>query len=548
MTDSVATDLSSKNQSRWPIAAWAAIVFVIAILIRLPSCYESFWLDELHTAWTVWDDFADVSPRAEIGNQTPLYFQCVWLWKQIVGESEVALRMSSVLAIGLASALLVIGVTDTTNRLTAGVLSGGLLAVESNSIFFGTEFRPYAFVVCLSVLSTWMAVRRVLDQEPKFAVYERFVFVVSACAATLVHPTAIVGLSALGLVVGVVQIVRWWSSQNRKIQVSLADSLLLVVVICTAFSLMNSSLPNSWQHRSNWAAFGTVRDWPELWERNRHWWIYLLLVPVGFSLPTIWRARKQQVVASLMPAIAALLTVCVFFCAAYFEFVTLWHRRYFICALPMLVWSAGMMPMVGLPQRFASKFVGAGLAGGILLALMVGQGTVARWNARQTQLAIRGEGWRSAIKYINKHRDAATEQARLRNVVLMDTDLIEATILDSNPILLGNKNVGPLQRDYLRFPGLGPYQVTDALPCTPKSSRVFVRWYETGVKPGAMIGPNGATSSRPPSLWIISRNRSAAFLRQWLKSLTISRFSTPEVRRFGRVWVIRIEFATVSHP
>ncbi len=141
------------------------MVFVVALLLRLPSCYESFWLDELHTAWAIWEDLTDVAPRAEVGNQTPLYFQLMWLWKQLAGQSEVALRLSSVLAVSLASALLVIAVCKTSKRLAAGILSGLVLAVESNAIFFGTELRAYAWLMPLTVIALWSGVERLSGQS-----------------------------------------------------------------------------------------------------------------------------------------------------------------------------------------------------------------------------------------------------------------------------------------------------------------------------------------------------------------------------------------------
>ena len=53
------------------IVTASIVVFAVALLLRIPSCYESFWVDELHSAWCVWDNLADVPARAEIGHQSP---------------------------------------------------------------------------------------------------------------------------------------------------------------------------------------------------------------------------------------------------------------------------------------------------------------------------------------------------------------------------------------------------------------------------------------------------------------------------------------------
>ncbi len=65
--------MADDKPSRRVVAIWALAIFVLAVCLRVPSCYESFWLDELHTAWAIWGDLGAVSQRAEAGNQTPLY-------------------------------------------------------------------------------------------------------------------------------------------------------------------------------------------------------------------------------------------------------------------------------------------------------------------------------------------------------------------------------------------------------------------------------------------------------------------------------------------
>ena len=132
------------------ILAAASLVFAIALWLRIPSCYQSFWLDELHSAWTVWDDLGSVIPRAKAGHQSPIYFLGLWVWKQASGGSELALRLSSVLATASACVVLTIGTARWSNSLIAGITSGLILAIESNAIFFGTELRPYALAIFLS--------------------------------------------------------------------------------------------------------------------------------------------------------------------------------------------------------------------------------------------------------------------------------------------------------------------------------------------------------------------------------------------------------------
>ena len=97
-------------RSHITLAITSIIIATVVIAFRVPSCSESFWVDELHTVWTIHDDLADVLPRAQIGHQQPYYFGLLWLWRQTFGESELALRMTSVLSVAIASVILNVAV------------------------------------------------------------------------------------------------------------------------------------------------------------------------------------------------------------------------------------------------------------------------------------------------------------------------------------------------------------------------------------------------------------------------------------------------------
>ena len=93
-------DLPVGSGATMPCGLWIAMVLIVVVTaaFRLPSCRESFWLDELHSAWAVSDAFSEVAPRAAIGNQTTGYFHLLWFWSAIVGSGELPMRLSSVIA------------------------------------------------------------------------------------------------------------------------------------------------------------------------------------------------------------------------------------------------------------------------------------------------------------------------------------------------------------------------------------------------------------------------------------------------------------------
>ena len=460
---------------------WAVVVFVLTVLFRLPSCYESFWVDELHTAWCIWGDWGQVAERAEVGNQTPLYFYMMWFWKALVGESELGLRMSSVLAVALGSSLLVVGVRHTTRSLAAGVLAGLILVIESNSIWFGTEFRPYAFVMLLSVIATWAAVCLLGPESTIRRANLRLVFVVSAGLATLLHPTALMSLGLLLLAVVVVA----FFQQGFKFQLQILDCISLIVIAAITFTLMNSTLGESWENRSRWAAFGKAKELGELWAK---WpWLPLVVIPTLVGVVG-WAGRlRTEIVRSHVPMLVGGIATALFFFASYFDWVPLWHRRYFIAVLPMLAWSAGACAMLSTSENPGSRSKQVAWVVVVLVAgvLFWQQGAWNQFQRTQTWGERRGEDWRRAVAWVNQQRGK-------EDWVYVDGDLIEKPQWTSSSAFSGWFDPAPSDRrfksGYFEFPVSGPYLIEQVA-------------FFSGTKYSSQW-------SRPsPDVWVISRNR-----------------------------------------
>ena len=306
----------------WRTLVCAAGVFALAVAVRLPICYESFWVDELHTAWAIWGALDQVNPRASIGKQTPLYFYLMWFWKAVMGESEIALRLSSVIAVSGAAALLVCGVGQTTKSLFAGVLAGLILALDANSMFFGTEFRPYSFVILFATVATWAAVGLIRQDSFVRRANLRLVFTIAAGMAALMHPTSIVSHGVLFLITLVIVMVQ----QRGSFRLGLSDFISLIVVCAVLFALLNSSLSDSWDNRQRWSAFGSVSNWSkyrEIWT-----WMPIAIVPALIAVCALFVLKPNDVIPTLVPMVAGTIATTVFFVASYNEWVPLWHRRY----------------------------------------------------------------------------------------------------------------------------------------------------------------------------------------------------------------------------
>lgn len=138
---------------------------LLALLLRWQASRQSLWLDELHTAWVVADDFQAVDVRARQGNSTPLYFGLVWLISKIAGPSAMSLRG---LSIGFGTILVPLAyylLRFWTGSVGAACLTASLIALDSDFIFFASEARPYAMVQFLAL--THVAIFWQMLQTPR---------------------------------------------------------------------------------------------------------------------------------------------------------------------------------------------------------------------------------------------------------------------------------------------------------------------------------------------------------------------------------------------
>ena len=143
------------------------LITCVAALLRLWQCAESLWLDETHTAWVVADGFANIPSRAKAGNYGPVYFWLPWLSTQLLGMTEFALRLPSLVAgICLVPVCYFIA-RDWFRSSVLGVLAASLVAIDPHSLFYSLDARPYSLVQLFSAVHVWLLVR-ILNWQPVF--------------------------------------------------------------------------------------------------------------------------------------------------------------------------------------------------------------------------------------------------------------------------------------------------------------------------------------------------------------------------------------------
>ncbi|MGV3485856.1 MAG: hypothetical protein ACO1RT_15670, partial [Planctomycetaceae bacterium] len=362
-------ELEPRPRRPWIPYGLAGVVFVVAAAVRLPSCYESLWLDELHSAWAVWGSFAEVASRAAAGNQTPPYFWMLWLWKECVGGSELSLRLPGVIAISLAAATLTVGVSRTRGSLVGGLAAGLVLALESNSLFYGTECRPFAAIVFLAAGACWLA------QKPGGKhLQDHFPLIAITIAAAMVQPTSIgvlawllvarFGFAALRTTAAPSPVMQEVAPHRRNHLAAMG--LAVVVLAVAAVWLGGDVMRNAWQHRTQWQEMGRADSLRQIW---RAWpWGSLVLLPAILMVSMKACARLQrkptateiEIPSNTMPwwvfALSVFAAVLMFWSASALGIAPVFHRRYFVACLPLLAWVSGDLVALTLKHLHVLSF------------------------------------------------------------------------------------------------------------------------------------------------------------------------------------------------
>lgn len=115
---------------------------------------QSFWYDEWLTIGATSGGPLDLARHiADREGHPPLYFLLIWIWSQIFGDGEVALRSVSALA-GVATIPVVYAVVRELGLARRVALAAALLvSVNPMLIWYSQEARPYSLLALLGAVS-----------------------------------------------------------------------------------------------------------------------------------------------------------------------------------------------------------------------------------------------------------------------------------------------------------------------------------------------------------------------------------------------------------
>lgn len=131
------------------------LIFVAHLLFKsMYLDHSGFWYDETFGLYFSQQDWGLIKHTSEWDLNPPLYYYFLWIWRNLFGISEYAIRFSSVLFSSLAAASLFVFAMKFFNRTTA--LVALILFTASNEIYFYShEARCYSIILFLAIWSSY---------------------------------------------------------------------------------------------------------------------------------------------------------------------------------------------------------------------------------------------------------------------------------------------------------------------------------------------------------------------------------------------------------
>jgi len=480
------------------------------------SIRESLWVDELHSAWTISGDWNEVTSRAALGNQSPLYFYGLKAWSDTVGivfdgvlSDETMLRASSLLGWWILCALVFESISRTVPKpavFATMVVIAIWFWLDRIGAFYAIELRPYIWVAVASFV--------VMRSGAKIAMLpDQFGFAWLFFSAILfyLHYTSIF-VVALSWLACIALIAMRWNGvdvpQRRKIvRFRGAELTVLTVTLIPGLWHLRQMLGKSkqWANFANDLSMSTAVDLLP--------WLFWVLIPMfAFEVYRAYRKEHRELNPFITPLNTAwlcqLLVVGVgsllfVWLLTYSEIAPLWHRRYVMGAYPAIV----LLGAFWLGRiRSQRVLIVTGLLSASLLVWW--QGTFGEWRAGRIIAWQRYEDWRGAVAILNEKR-------KPNEPLFLAPMLIETAGSELDPTISAS---------YLRFPLSSVYRVEGL-----DSIEILPNYYSSWAARIAESSQNGESST----LWIIARVDEATILN--------ATSSVERVFSGGRVQVLKLE-------
>ena len=384
------SDLSLKLK---PFLVVTLITFIGAAL-RFAPAGESLWLDELHTAWTVMGSDGDLAARAQLGNNSPVYFWCVRIVTQVWGTSESSLRLLSLLAGTILVPLTFFVCRSWRCSIVTSLLAAALVAIDRHANFYACEARPYALVQLLALMHLAFF-SRLLSKNDGIRTW--IPWVLTGMAMFQVHCTSALFIAAEAVALVVLMWIRIpLKTQSRYLLVGFA---VIAVSMVSSVNLLQVLA----ERRENWSHFIHASRQPlrMLWLYPLH--VYLLAPTLAIGAAWLVKSRlggvrggepkeeseEQSIIPILLCVSCLFLPVVAAWLLTEWDITRLFLRRYLIASSVTLAPLSAIIISAFIRERRIAWWISLAVLGFGLVAMRPGR-----------TLRVQ-EDWKAAIPAIN---------------------------------------------------------------------------------------------------------------------------------------------------
>jgi len=121
------------------------------------SCRSPLWLDETVSYWEISGGFAQIRSRTIPGLSFPAYSYILFSFRELFGNSEMVLRIPSVLAM-LAAVFVLYRIARNFLDYHMAIVTCLLFCLQKNVVFAAIDVRPYSFAVLATNLAVYALV------------------------------------------------------------------------------------------------------------------------------------------------------------------------------------------------------------------------------------------------------------------------------------------------------------------------------------------------------------------------------------------------------
>jgi 4-amino-4-deoxy-L-arabinose transferase-like glycosyltransferase len=363
-----------------------AAVILIAATVRLHGLgRESFWLDE-EWSRSVADEgsLATAVRRVAADQHPPLYFAMLYAWRRLVGDSDVAVRLLSVL-IGVATVGLLMLALRALAGWASAMAAGLLLSVNPVHLYWSQEARQYALLGFLAVALVHTALRWSDKPSP------RRMLDLSAVAALMLYTHNY----AVFFVVPTLAALAAMRAREPRVLASLAAGCLLVGLLYAPWlpsflgQMRAGGAPYLAHHYPTLGSIPSVFAWyryctSDLLTKALTAALFGLLSGVG--LWSLWRFGRQPAAALL----AAITVGATFLAVVVCSVRGMWATKGLV---PIGIITLGLLG-VGI-SAFQSRALRVALISALTALFLCGV-----WKVKTSPLK---EQWRQVASYVSAH-------------------------------------------------------------------------------------------------------------------------------------------------